>query len=424
MNAPPTPPPLADLLATARRAQRRRHLLWVLFAAAVVAGLWPMLPERGGSKGAPRIEYVGAPVTRGDLTIRVSATGTLQPLTQVDVGSELSGLLAEVLVDFNDTVSRGQLLARLDTQSLEALTVQARGSLASAEAREREAEATVVESVLKRDRCAKLAKRQMCSTDELDALNAARARAEAAVASNQAQVAVAAATLRQRETDLAKAAIRSPIDGIVLKRLVEPGQTVAAMMQTPVLFTLAENLTQMELVVAIDEADVGKVRPNQAASFQVDAYPDRTFEARVKQVRYAPETVDGVVTYATVLEVDNGDLALRPGMTATAEVVVEEIVDALLVPNAALRFAPPPAPDAERGGGLLGRLMMRWPSSRPSTRTDDSGVGRSRVWVLEGGAPRPLVVTAGATDDVHTVIVEGDLREGTEVAVDYVERAP
>lgn len=415
--------PLEHLLRQSQQQRkRRRQVCWLLAALVAGAAAWFVGTRQTGERTT--VEFIGAEVIRDSLTVTITATGTLQPLTQVDVGSELSGLVEEVLVDYNDAVVRDQVLARLDTQRLEASVVQARGSLAAVEAQLREAQATATETTLKQARCAKLALRQMCSADDLDAARAAQARAEAMVGSARAQVAVARATLEERETELAKAVIRSPIDGIVLKRLIEPGQTVAAMMQTPLLFTLAENLTQMELNVAVDEADVGEVAAGLHASFTVDAYPERTFPALVKQVRYAPETVDGVVTYATVLDVDNGDLALRPGMTATAEIVVTEIADAVLIPTAALRFTPPPAPDAERdGGGFLGRLMFRFPRRHTGSRTDEPAGTARRVWVLERGVPREVAVEIGASDTRHTVVTGGDLVPGMQVAIDYLQDA-
>ena len=421
MNLPPPSetPELAAVLDGARRARRRARLWWLLCVALLLAGGTHIYLQQTEQSAGPAIEYVGADVTQGELTVKVTATGTLQPLTQVDVGSELSGMVEQVLVDFNDTVKRGQVLARLDPQRLEATAVQARGSLASAEARLREAQATVIETGLKKGRCAKLARKQMCSTDDLDAAHAALSRAEAAVGSARAEVAVAKAILEERETELAKAVIHSPIDGIVLKRLIEPGQTVAAIMQTPLLFTLAENLTQMELQVAVDEADVGVVAAGQRASFGVDAYELRAFPASVTQVRYAPETKDGVVTYTTVLRVDNSDLALRPGMTATAEIVVREVRDALLVPNAALRFVPPAAPRKGNDGGILGKLMMRWPSRQASTRPAEPSGKQRRLWVLDGGTLRAMMVTIGDTDEQRTVVSGAGLKAGMQVAIDY-----
>ena len=414
---------LAAVLTAARQSRGRRRWFGVLILALIVAATAYGLRLRADNADGPTIEYVSAALERGNLTIKVTATGTLQPVTQIEVGSELSGTVTAVLVDFNDVVKRGQVLARLDTQRLLATTVQARGSLAAAQARLREAEATAVETELKAGRCAKLAARQMCSKDELDATHAAHARAQAAVASATAEVAVARAALEEHDTELGKTVIHSPIDGIVLKRLVQPGQTVAAMMQTPLLFTLAENLTQMELQVAVDEADVGTVRAAQSASFTVDAYPGRAFPATVTQVRYAPETKDGVVTYATILSVDNADLALRPGMTGTAEIIVQEVRDQLLVPNAALRFAPPQSANKGQDGGLLGRLMMRWPSRQVSARPDEPKGDQRRLWLLEGETPRALTVTIGATDGQHTVVASNELAVGQHVAIDYQQPA-
>ena len=415
------PVDLAAVLARARRDRGRRRWLWLLLLALLASGVFYGVRQHREHANDPTVEFVGADITRGKLTVKVTATGTLQPLTQVEVGSELSGTVEDVLVDFNDTVKRGQVLARLDPQRLTATTVQARGSLAAAAGRLREAEATVVETGLKTGRCAKLAARQMCAADELDQTRAAHARAEAAVASAHAEVEVAQATLEERETELAKAVIHSPIDGIVLKRLIEPGQTVAAVMQTPHLFTLAENLTQMELEVAVDEADVGGVAAGQPASFSVDAYPSRAFPATVTQVRYAPETKDGVVTYTTVLRVDNADLALRPGMTATAEIAVQEFADVLLAPNAALRFVPPPAPAKGQDGGLLSRLMMRWPSRQVTSRPEEVPGAQRRLWLLDGNTPRALTVTVGASDGQRTVVRGSGLDAGVRVAVDYVQ---
>jgi HlyD family secretion protein len=223
---------------------------------------------------------------------------------------------------------------------------------------------------------------------------------------------------------LDKAVIQSPIDGIVLERQVEPGQTVAASLQTPVLFTIAENLAQMELHVDVDEADVGQVAEGQEAEFTVDAYPDRRFPARIVQVRFAPKTVEGVVTYETLLSVDNAKLLLRPGMTATAEILVEELKDVLLVPNAALRFSPPKGtggPDAGHarsgGGGLVGMLLPRRPPNEKHGGEAVKG-SKQRVWVLREGRPEAVEIRTGATDGILTQVLEGPLEPGTGVLVD------
>ena len=360
--------------------QRLRWLITTIPALLLAGGalLW-LLP---GEEAAVR--YETAEVQQGDLTVTVTATGTLEPVNQVDVGSELSGIIETVEVDFNDKVQRGQVLARLDTDRLQAQVLESRAALQSNEAKVTEAQATVLETRLAFERCEKLAERQLCTTGDLDAARAAHARAKAAEASARAQVAEARATLDGKETELAKTEIRSPIDGLVLLRQIEPGQTVAASLQAPILFTLAEDLAQMELHVAVDEADVGRIAVGQSAAFTVDAWPERSFPARITQVRFAPRTVEGVVTYETVLSVDNTDLALRPGMTATAVITVQELQDVLLVPNAALRFTPPATESAQpRRRGAFGMIFRRPPMGQRRSNADKNG--GQKVWVLRDG---------------------------------------
>ncbi len=378
-------------------ARRRRPWRWVLLALvllAVAAGVyWTQFRPP-----AP-IEYRTTDSRIGTLTVMVTATGTLQPLNQVDVGAEISGLIVEVAVDFNDPVVAGQVLARLDTQQLEARVLQAQAALEQAEAAVAEAEATREEAAANARRLETLAARGISSQHERDTAVAAAARAAAAVASAEAQVKVAAAALEVDLTTLGKAVIRSPIDGIVIARNVEVGQTVAASFQAPVLFTLAGDLSQMELHLDIDEADIGQVRAQQTATFTVDAYPDRLFDAELTLVRYAPQENQGVVSYETLLSVDNPDLLLRPGMTATADIVTAERADALLVPNGALRFVPP-----DQGFDL--------------PPVDPLDPAMRRVWVLEGGAPVPLEVRTGFTDGRWTEIVSGDLTPDTPLITD------
>jgi HlyD family secretion protein len=284
-----------------------------------------------------------------------------------------------------------------------------------------QAQATVKEtrSQLARLRHARvLSGNRVPSQQDLDAAQAALDRAVADEAASRASVKQAEATLELNQTDLAKADIRSPIDGVVLTRSVEPGQTVAASLQAPVLFTLAEDLSKMELHVDVDEADVGKVHEGQRATFTVDAYPERSFPARISQVRYGSQTVDGVVTYETVLSVDNSDLSLRPGMTATAEITVQTVKDALLVPDAALRWVPPRRETRSSGGaGLLGALLPRLRHHQaPSEDSADSK--RKHVWVLRGGTPERVAITVGASDGTRTVVTGGKLAAGDSLVVD------
>jgi len=246
------------------------------------------------------------------------------------------------------------------------------------------------------------------------------ARAVANVANARASIAQAAATLRSDETNLTKASIRSPIDGVVLARKVDPGQTVAASLQAPVLFTLAEDLSKMTLEVDVDEADVGRVRDGQSATFTVDAYPDRRYPSAVTRVGYGSQTKENVVSYLTVLSVDNADLSLRPGMTGTAEIIATHRDDVLLVPNAALRFTPAAQAAAQKsGGGFLGRMMPRPPRQSPRTATPAKGP-EQRVWVLRDGAPAALAINVGASDGRMTEVTGGEVREGTQVITEML----
>jgi HlyD family secretion protein len=368
----------------------------------------------GTHNSSAPLQYQTAEVHRGALTVTVVATGNLQPTNQVDVGSELSGTIKSVVADFNDRVKVGQVLARLDTTKLEAQAAQSRAALATAQA-------TVTQSVsdlARLRRVRELSGNKVPSAQDIDAAEAALARARAAVAQAQA-------TLSVNDTDLAKAAIRSPINGMVLTRTVEPGQTVAASLQAPVLFTLAEDLAKMELHVDVDEADVGRVRAGQMASFTVDAYPERAYPARITEVRYGAKTVSGVVTYETILNVDNSDLSLRPGMTATAAVTVLQVEKALLVPNAALRFAPPATQTvADTRSGIMSFLLPRRPSSMQRPRKiAGPGKGQDRqqqVWMLRDGRPVAIPVTVGVSNGVLTEIRSGEVQEGMALLVDTV----
>jgi len=378
--------------------RRRWRTVLAIAAAAIVGGaIWFAIV----SKRSDAPVYRTAPVERGDIVVTVTATGVLHPVTQVDVGSEVSGVIRTVEVDFNDRVVRGQVLARLDTDQLQARVSQANASLESAQASRRQAAATVHETDLNFHRCERLAQNKMCSQQDLDQLEATWLRAQAAESITLAQVSQAKANLQADQTALSKAVIVSPIDGIVLSRLVEPGQTVAATFQTPLLFTLAEDLSQMQLKVDVDEADIGHVREAQAATFTVDAYPNKRFDAQVASVRFAPKTVQGVVTFEAVLDFDNTALLLRPGMTATADIVTKTLTDVPRIPNAALRFKSPDLTDAAP------------PSDDPSART---------VWVLGAGSPTPTatLVHIGDSDGHNTELTGSALPPGTLVVIDVV----
>lgn len=394
----------------------RRGVRIILFILVITAIIWLLLPD-GDKKQA--MQFVSAEVTHGDLTITVTATGSLEPLNQVEVGSEVSGTIDTVLVDYNDRVKKGQVLARLNTDEQQARVVQARAALKVAKARVEQAAATVLETELALQRCQTLSKQGLCPPQDLNSAQATYARAKADQTSANAQVSQSRATLDVEQTRLSKAVIRSPIDGIVLKRQIEPGQTVAASLQAPVLFSLAENLTQMELNVAVDEADIGKVREGQSASFAVDAYSDQTFPAKITQVRLAPMSEGGVVSYETVLSLDNQEMLLRPGMTATAEIIVEEINNARLIPNAALRFMPP-QPQNEKQSGFMDQLFPRWGSRQRSLHTQN---GKTRqVWIKQDGQPTAVEVNIGASDGRMTQLLSTELEPGTQVLTDIITK--
>ncbi len=409
-----------DASSTRRRARRKLWLVVIFLVVLGVAAGWAWKGEK-----QPNLpQYETQTVGQGDLTVLVTATGNLEPTVDVNVGSELSGILTSVEVDYNQEVKVGQVLARLDTTKLEAEVTQSKAALQAAEAKVLQAQATIAETRSKLEqlkRVRELSNNKVPSQADLDTAEANYARAVADEASAQAEVAQAQATLQYKQTDLTKAVITSPINGVVLTREVEKGQTVAASFQAPVLFTLAEDLTQMELHVDVDEADIGQVREGQDAEFTVDAYPDRVFEAQIVQVRYGSQTVDGVVTYETVLKVNNADLSLRPGMTATADITVKKVVNAVLVPSAALRFAPPVQQQKKSSGGLVGMLLPHPPRDESSEETVDTKKKQQTVYILQDGQAVAVPVTIGSTDGTMTEIVSGDVKPGMSVITDTID---
>ncbi|MGE0766479.1 MAG: efflux RND transporter periplasmic adaptor subunit [Hyphomicrobiaceae bacterium] len=396
--------------ATANWMQRK-HVRW---AAAFGAVVLVLLATRSFIGSTSSVRYVTEPVTLGNLTVIVTATGSVQPTNKVDVSSELSGTVRKVLVDYNSAVTAGQTLAMLDTDKLVATADSSRAKLAAAKAQVVDAEAALLEKekILARKR--PLAGKQIVSANDLDVAQAAYDRAAATLLSAKADVVVAEADLRLNEINLTKANIVSPISGVVLKRNVDPGQTVASSLQAPVLFSIAEDLRQMELQVDVDEADVGKVRIGQNASFSVDAFPDRKFPATIRDVRFASETIQGVVTYKGVLTIDNSELLLRPGMTATSEIRVTEVQDVVLLPNAGLRYAPPEAPPSQ---SILRRLLPGPPQFRAPSTHGDAGPNRT-VWVLREGKPVLVKIVIGPSDGKRTAVQSGELHSGDALIVD------
>ncbi|WP_296893281.1 efflux RND transporter periplasmic adaptor subunit [Thiobacillus sp.] len=407
----------------ALRAWYRRPALWAgaLVLALVVAGLWYWQAGRTAS-AAP--SYTTQTVGRGNLTLTVTANGTLQPTRSISIGSELSGTVLKVNVDVNDRIRKGQVLVELDTAKLRDQILRSRATVAAANAKVAQTVATVKEAragLARFEEVARLSGGKVPSKTELDSSRAALARAIADEASARANVADAQAALSTDQINLSKASIVAPTDGVVLTRSVDPGNAVAASLQAVTLFTVAEDLTRLRLWVYVDEADVGAVKVGQDATFTVSAYPTRQFPARVTRVGFGSTITDNVVTYLTYLDVDNTDLSLRPGMTATATITATQRKNVLLVPNTALRFTPTAAATGEsdkKGMGIS--LLPRMPRSgtRKSAAASASTAAARQVWVLRDGQAVPVAVTPGISDGRMTEITGGDLQAGMQVITD------
>lgn len=432
MNAAPAgevrPAAGLEALLAAQARRRRRGWLWavpLLALAAAGAAYLVLRVER--ETAAPG--YVTEAARVGDLVVTVSATGKLEPTNQVDLGSEMSGTVAAVLVDEDDRVTRGQVLAELDLATFQDAVAQAAAAVAAAQAGREQAQATLKETQVKIARyreVSRLSGGKVPSKTEMETAEAGLARAQADLTSAQARIAEAQARLRTAETNLSRARIRSPIDGVVLSREVDPGQAVAASLQAVTLFTLAEDLTEMELKVDVDEADVGLVKPGLEVSFTVDAWPDRRFAAEILRVGFKATDSEGVVSYPAVLKVDNADLSLRPGMTGTAEITTLRRQDVLLVPNAALRYTPPEETAAEPSSrGVFGSLLPRMPprTAKPIA-PPPAADGSRRLWVLREGQAVPVQVRTGASDGRHTEVLAGELTPGAQVITERAPAAP
>ena len=383
---------VADTLGVRRGTTplwRRWPVLLLALAGAGAATWWY-------TRSPEPTDYVFEAADAADIRATVTATGTLQPIDKVTIGAEVSGRVEAILVDFNDRVSKGQVLARLNTDELEARAVQTRAGVAQAVANLNKAEHDFT-------RASDLRKRGYVSQEAFDQTLTSRELARAALNS-------ARAVSDQSEANLAKAAIRSPMDGIVLDRKVERGQTVASSFQTPELFVIASDLTHLELTVDIDEADIGELRVGQPASFAVDAYPARNFTAKLLELRNAARTVANVVTYQGVLDVNNSDGLLKPGMTATADIEVRAAKQVMSVPNRALRFTP-----NAKSGSSFGANKKRDPEAPLAS-------GTGRVWTLgKDGAPVVRIVRLGITDGKRTQILSNNLRAGEALIVDVGE---
>ncbi|PTX96501.1 efflux RND transporter periplasmic adaptor subunit [Opitutus sp. ER46] len=424
----PSKPDLAAILQSAAPNKGRR-LRYALAAGLVLIGLvvWSALAQKARAQNQPA-PFATEPLARDSIALTITATGNLEPTNEVTVGSELSGTTLEVYVDTNDHVTKGQPLARLDTSKLTQQTEVSRATLRSAEASVAQAKATLQETqatLARAKELRRLSNGKLPSQADYDAAIAAADRAQAALLTAEAAVAQAQAQVRANETDLGKAIIKSPIDGIVLTRAIEPGQTVAASFTAPELFVIAEQLEHMKLKVSVAEADIGRLKAGQKATFTVDAWPDRSYTATVLKVAYGSSVTNNVVTYETELEVDNADLSLRPGMTATADIRVAESTNVFVVPPAALRFDPATATatlQATAPKKSFVQSLIPTPP-RPAAKVDrkgetaKSGAGNARVWVLRDGQAQPVPVRLGLTDGRKTEISGAQLEPGLPIIV-------
>jgi len=312
---------------------KKKIIIGGIILIAVAATAFFLLRNNGGE-----VKFRTEKVTKGDIEMAVTATGTVNPVTTVLVGTQVSGTVKNIYVDFNSPVKKGQLIARIDPALFEAQVNQARANLLSAKANMDKAEATQTDAKRTMERNKELLAKNLIAQSDLDTAGTNYETAKASVSAAKAQIAQSEAALSSAETNLHYTKIISPVDGIVVSRNVDVGQTVAASFQTPTLFSIAQDLTKMQIDTSVDEADIGKVKTEQEVDFTVDAYPDITFKGKVWQIRNAPITVQNVVTYDVVIQVNNPDLKLKPGMTANVSIIVDMKKDALKIPNAALRF--------------------------------------------------------------------------------------
>ncbi len=435
MSAPDSSQDLATIVASGASRPVRKWIFILIGLGLIGAPAWYFMKANGN--GEQKANYQTQESKIGRIALIVTAAGNLAPTNQIIVGSELSGTAKEVLVDTNDSVKKGQTLAKLDTSKLDQQTERSRAALLAAKARVSQAEATLAESkasLARQEELLEISGGKTPSRAAMDTSRATQARALADLGSAQAAVTGAEADVRAFESDLAKTIIRSPVDGIVLARSIAVGQTVAASFTAPTLFTIAEDLKKMELLVNVSEADIGRIEVGQTATFSVDAWPGRSYTAKVTKVAFGAvgtgttakegaNASSAVVTYSTVLQVTNEDLSLRPGMTATVDIAILDKKDILVVPNSALRFDPVAAAaigkpvDTKRtlvqslspGGG------RRWRGTPPPKA--GSSDSTPKVWTLKDGEPSEIKVTPGITDGRATEITSGDLAAGTPLII-------
>jgi HlyD family secretion protein len=392
---------------------KKKILISVVLVIALTAGGYYLLKQRGNG-----VQFKTAKVTRGEIRAAVTATGTASAVTTVQVGTQVSGTVKKLFVDYNSPVKKGQLLAQIDPELSEAKVAQSRANLQAAVANVEKAEAALTDADRTLERNRTLFAKNYIARSDLDTAETSRLTALAQVKVAKAQVEQQRAALNQDETTLSYTRILSPVDGTVISRNVDIGQTVAASFQTPTLFSIAQDLTRMQIDTNVDEADIGKVKVGQTVRFTVDAYPDSTFPGRVSEIRNAPTTVQNVVTYDVVVKVANPELKLKPGMTANVSIITTLEKEVLKVPNAALRFKwqPSGAVSDREASGAAG-------SGGPPAMRVGNGAKASGVWVLDGQKPRRVPLTPGISDGKDTAVLEGELKEGDAVIVEAMGQA-
>jgi HlyD family secretion protein len=403
---------------------KRTVLIVVAVAVAAGLGAW-YWTGRSPAKQESKLET--AKVERGKLVAKVTASGTLSAIVTVQVGSQVSGRVAELHADFNSPVKKGQLIAKIDPQLFQAAMDQASANLMAAQGNLAKAKAQAVDAQRQAARSAQLAAQKLVAQADADTAQSNADAAAAGVQAAEGQVAQARASLSQARVNLAYTNILSPTNGTVISRNVDVGQTVAASLQAPTIFVIAEDLAKMQVDTSVAEADVGRLRDDMPATFTVDAYPSEVFKGKVRQIRNSPTTVQNVVTYDAVIDVANPELKLKPGMTANVTFIYAEKEDVLKVANAALRFKPPPGFYVPEGGAAGGS----GPGGQGGGRRDGAQGGQGRpegaraeapdrrtLWVLTNGKPSPQRVRTGISDGTTTEIVEGPVEAGTEVVTD------
>ncbi len=437
MQKPKPNEDLAEIVRAGASKPIRKSFIMLVAIALISGGAWYFFNRNNDENGEPK--FITETVKRDRISLIVTAAGNLAPTNQVIVGSELSGTVKELYIDTNDTVKKDQPLAKLDTSKLEQQTQRSRASRLAAQARVSQAEATLAESkasLARQEELHKLSEGKTPSKATMETSRATVARSEADLESAKASVAGAEADVRAFESDLKKATICSPVDGVVLSRSIEVGQTVAASFTAPTLFTIAEDLKKMELLVSVSEADIGRVEVGQTATFSVDAWPTRSYTATVKKVAFgsannntnssggsnSSAAATGIVIYSTELNVANDDLSLRPGMTASVDIAIEDKKDIMVVPNTALRFDPEVAVAIGKPKKNDRTIVETLMPSRGRFRSPAAPKGGARtedphVWILKNGKPEMVIVKTGITDGLRTEITGDALSEGAPIIV-------